>query len=298
MAMGQWHINKQTIPETPPTKLGIWLNNELFLGDSGVDNILNALPLFIVGCLLLAMSLRGIPLLPTLRTFFEDKALNGRHLFTQRHWLLIAGGAFALLILMINSDGFTSFQIPVWLTSLIIFTFVMGKWDRQRQVNLSPHVGRTDWLWMIGLMFAAILLGVYRLQGLPDQLMGDEGNFWTIARDIAKGIFKPSMFSPGVYSFPVFSSIIQSWFLRLFGIDLWGWRFGSVMMGVVTIPPLYLLAREAYDRKVAIVSSIERLLRASATPENPRTVSGTVASAANAARPYRPRMTPVEGSFR
>ncbi len=253
---GQWHINRQDIPKSPPTELGIWLNNELFLADLGVDNILNALLLFIPGGILLAIGLRGIPLLPEIRVSFERTALDVRRLLPQWPWLLIASGAFALLILRINSDKFTAIQVPVWLTSLLIFAFVMGKWDHQRQVDLSPHLKRSDLLWMIGLMFAAILVGVYRLQGWPDQLMGDEGNFWTIARDIAKGLFKPSMFSPGVYTFPIFSSIIQSWFLRLFGVDLWGWRFGLVMMGVITIPPLYLLARESYGHKVAVVSSI------------------------------------------
>lgn len=253
---GQWHINRQTVPESPPTELGIWLNKDLFLADVGVDNILNALLLFIPGGILLAVGLQGIPLLPEIRIAFENKAASILRLLSQWPWLLIASGAFGLLMLRVNSDNFSGILVPVWITSLILFAFVMGKWDHQRQADLSPHLRRSDLLWMIGLMFAAILIGVYRLQGWPDQLMGDEGNFWTIGRDLARGLFKPSMFSPGVYTFPMFSSIIQSWFLRLFGVDLWGWRFGSVMMGVITIPPLYLLTRETYGHKVAIVSSI------------------------------------------
>ncbi len=254
--LGQWNINKQNIPLTSPSKLGAWLNEELFLGDSGVSNVLNALPLFILGGLLLVVSLRGIPLLPTLHSLFEQKIPFRGRLLSQWFWLFIASSLFALLITRINSDEFTAFQVPIWLISLLIFTCVMRKWDFQREVNLSLNLRRSDWLWMIGLTFAAILLGVYRLQGMPDQLMGDEGRFWTTARDIAKGIFRPSMFSPGVETFPVFSSIIQSWFLWFFGIDLWSWRFSSVIMGVASIPPLYLLAQEAYDRKIAVVSSI------------------------------------------
>ncbi len=256
LVMGQWQFNKQTVPETTPNNIGIWLNEKLFLGDPGVDNMLSALPLLILGGALLAWGLRGISLLPNLRASFEHSPLDVRRLLTQWRWVLIAGGIFAVLMLWINSDKFAAFQVPAWIASLLIFTLVMSNWDRQRQVDLSPHLKRRDWLWMIGLMFAAILLGAYRLQGMPDQLMGDEGNFWTIARDIAQRTFNPSMFSPGVYSFPVFSSMIQGWLLRLFGIDLWGWRFSSVIMGVLAIPPLYLLAREAYSEKIAVVSSI------------------------------------------
>lgn len=256
IVIGQWQINKQTIPESQPTKAGIWLNENLFLGDPGVDNILNALPLFLFGGILLSMGLQGVPLLPKPREFFNNVAIDARRIFPHWRWLLIASGLFIFLIAGIRSENFLVFQVPVWILSLIIFTVAIAARDVDRHVDLSPHLERIDWLWMIGLMIAAIFVGVYRLQGLPDQLMGDEGNFWTIARDIAQGNFKPSIFASGVYSFPVFSSILQSWFMRLFGIDLWGWRFSSVIMGIAALPPLYLLAREGYGRKVAVVSAI------------------------------------------
>jgi hypothetical protein len=44
--------------------------------------------------------------------------------------------------------------------------------------------------------------------------------------------------------------------MRLFGVDLWGWRFASVLMGVLTLIPLYLLGKEWFGRRVAIVSAL------------------------------------------
>ena len=44
--------------------------------------------------------------------------------------------------------------------------------------------------------------------------------------------------------------------MRLFGVNIWGWRFASVLAGTFTVIPLYLLAREWFDRRVAIVAAL------------------------------------------
>ena len=113
------------------------------------------------------MGLQGVSLLPKPREFFNNVAIDVRRIFPHWRWLLIACGLFIFLIVGIRSENFLVFQVPVWILSLIIFTFAIAAWDVDRRVDLSPHLERSDWLWMIGLMIAAILAGVYRLQGLP-----------------------------------------------------------------------------------------------------------------------------------
>ncbi|MFZ5879119.1 MAG: glycosyltransferase family 39 protein, partial [Chloroflexota bacterium] len=254
-AVGQWRFNAQTIPPGEPLMLGAWLNRVLFLGDPGVDNLLTGFPLLVAGGLLLALGLRGIALLPSPRGEFATPALDLRRLGSFWPMLLVGIAAFVALLSSLGRPDFASYSVPLWLAAFLLFLSAAFQWDRQRQVSLSPRLARADLLWMLGLSLAGLVIGTYRLQGLPDQLMGDEGSFWTIARDIADGTFKPSVFTSGVYTFPVFSSVIQAWFMRLFGISLWGWRMGSVLMGLLTAPPLYLLARETFDRRIAVASS-------------------------------------------
>jgi 4-amino-4-deoxy-L-arabinose transferase-like glycosyltransferase len=256
VAIGQSRFNAQAIPSGPANPLGAWLNQVLHLGDPGVDNLLVGFPLLVAGGLLLALGLRGISLLPSLRSAFEATPLQLRRLASFWPGLLVGSVVFIALMTTLGKPDFESYSVPLWLAAFLLFLTAAFQWDRQRQVSLSPRLARADLLWMLGLFTAGVLIGTYRLQGLPDQLMGDEGSFWTIARDIAVGIFKPSIFTSGVYTFPVFSSVIQAWFLRLFGIDLWGWRMGSMLMGMLTVPPLYLLAREAFDRRIAVASSV------------------------------------------
>lgn len=256
IVIGQWRFNAQSIPPGDALVLGLWLNRVLFLGDPGVDNLLRGFPLLVFGGLLLALGLRGVSLLPSLRSALATPALELRRLASFWPRLLVGSVTLIALLSNLSNPNFQVYAVPLWLASFLLFLSAAFQWDIQRQVNLSPQWTRADLLWMLGLFLAGLLIGTYRLQGLPDQLMGDEGSFWTIARDIAVGNFSPSIFTSGVYTFPVFSSVIQAWFMQLFGVNLWGWRMGSAVMGLLTVPPLYLLAREAFDRRIAVASSL------------------------------------------
>ncbi len=255
IAAGQWKINILTPPDAPPLALGIWLNNQLHLGDPNIDQVLLSLPLLIAGGLLLALALRGLPLLPPDRAAFAKTPALFRAVTSLWPWLAAGTGAFALLLIRVGEPDFRDFEAPLWILILLLFLIPAALWDLRRNIDLSLHISRQDVLWILGLSIVGILIGAYRLQGFPDQLIGDEGNFWSTARDIAENSFRPSIFSPGVYTFPVFSSYIQAWFLKIFGADLWGWRFSSVLTGIAALPPLYLLAREMFERRIAILSS-------------------------------------------
>jgi 4-amino-4-deoxy-L-arabinose transferase-like glycosyltransferase len=256
MAIGQAWITIDTLPDRPPLKLGVWLTEEIHLAVPGIDNALYGLPLLLIGGALLGLSMRGVPLLPPEREFSQPRPFAFRQLTKTWSWLLVGAGTYAILLLRLNVEAFQPFHAPLWLASLALFAVAIAVWDLRRGIELSPQVGRRDLLWIIGLLFGGLIIGAYRLQGLPDGLIGDEGNFWGIARDIAIGAFKPSVFAVGVYTFPVFSSILPAWFIRLFGVSLWGWRLSSVLTGLLTVPPLYLLMREMFNRKMAVASVI------------------------------------------
>ena len=109
---------------------------------------------------------------------------------------------------------------------------------------------------MIGLFLLGLGIGSFALQDIPNIMIPDEGSFWETGRAIAIGEFKPAFFDFGVYTFPVASSIFQGWVMRIVGVNLWGWRFASVLAGTLTVIPLYLLAREWFDRRVAIMAAL------------------------------------------
>ncbi len=256
MVSGQVWVSLDTLPPRPPLEWGVWLTEEIHLAIPSIDNVLYGLPFLLMGGALLAWTLRGIPLLPAEKAWEEHPAIELRKLTPRWPWLLIGLGLFMVLLLRVNVETLQFLHAPLWIASLTLIAVAMARWDAQRAIDLSPQVSRRDLLWMLGLLFAGLVIGAFRLQGLPDGLIGDEGNFWGIARDIALGNFKPSIFAVGVYTFPVFSSILPAWFMRLFGVSLWGWRLSSTLIGLLTLPPLYLLTREMFNRTTAIAASL------------------------------------------
>jgi 4-amino-4-deoxy-L-arabinose transferase-like glycosyltransferase len=254
LVVGQLQIAGEYPPPGEPTALGEWLNQHLFLNMPSIDNVVRGLPILLIGIILLFISLRGLRLLPREGQFTAHIPFAPGFLRASWPWMLAGLAIFGLLLWQLKSLTYQGYMAAQWVIVIVIFAIVAGIWDRRRQINLSPTISRSDILWMTGLLMVGIIVGAYNLQGLPDTLMGDEGSFWTAARDIANGEFAPPIFANGVYTFPILSSIGQAWALELFGINLWGWRFGSVLSGVITIIPLYLLARDAFDRKVAIAS--------------------------------------------
>ena len=172
-------------------------------------------------------------------------------------WPLLLGslGLYALLILQLGNHGYSDVSLLLWLIPVLGLTLLFWKREREASTELSLQITRQDGAWMLLLFALGIGIGCFRLDDVPAWVAGDEGAFWGTAQSIATGEFKLVFFDFGVYSFPVASSIAQAWVLRLAGMDLWGWRFASVLSGCLAIFPLYLLGRELFDRRVAIFAS-------------------------------------------
>ncbi|MFN8435637.1 MAG: glycosyltransferase family 39 protein [Anaerolineales bacterium] len=251
---GQSYIANPKPSSLPPIPFGVWLNEKMYLADPGIDNVLRGTPLMLLGGIFIAVALRSVNLLPVDRGF-SRRGIQRASFFSSIWVLLIAGtGVFTLLLLKITDEKIYQFQTALWVLAIVLFGVVAAIWDKPYWSRFSPNLLRKDWVWLLSIILIGIVIGVYHLQGLPDQLVGDEGNFWTTSRDIATGEFAPSIFANGVYTFPVMSSILQAWVMKIFGMNMWGWRLSSVLFGLATVIPLYFFVREAFNRKIAIIS--------------------------------------------
>ncbi|RPJ28958.1 MAG: hypothetical protein EHM33_02600 [Chloroflexi bacterium] len=222
-----------------------------------LSNVLAALPYFVGGVILCFWA--------ALPASWKESFVNWSSqwsTFSATKWgkqvprLLIATGLMVYLLVQLGKQHYMPIYPFLWIGALWLFTLVVWNLDRDNHIDLSLGLNVVDVLWLLGLLMMGIGIGAYVLQDVPAILIPDEGSFWENARSIAMKQFRPVFFDSGVYTFPIASSIYQGWIMRLFGINLWGWRFSSVLAGVAALIPLYLLGKEWFGRRVAVASAV------------------------------------------
>ncbi|MGQ9832321.1 MAG: ArnT family glycosyltransferase [Candidatus Villigracilaceae bacterium] len=170
--------------------------------------------------------------------------------------LVIPIGLYALLISLLAKHHYSLFLIILWLLSLATAAHLAWQKDLQTGRRLNPRITLQDATWLLLLLATGVAIGSFLLEDIPNQLIPDEGSFWETASAIARRQHLPPVWGPGVYTFPIASSYFQGWLMRIFGINLWGWRFSSVLAAVLTATPLYLLLHHWFDRQTAVTACL------------------------------------------
>ena len=134
--------------------------------------------------------------------------------------------------------------------------YVLFRRDRRRGVSFAFKVNLWELALLAALVSAAGLILTFDLAHIPDSMWGDEGAFWESARGMARHERAVDFFAPGVYGFPLASSIYQALFVKLLGYSVWSWRFGSVAAVLSAMIPLYFLVRAMFDRWVAFAAVV------------------------------------------
>jgi 4-amino-4-deoxy-L-arabinose transferase-like glycosyltransferase len=161
-------------------------------------------------------------------------------------WLL------AILSIVNGATGWAG--VLPWLMAIGLCGLYWWRNDRRRGVRLGLKVDRTEVLLLSLAALALVLIFSYRLGDVPASIGADEGDFFSMARGIAFEDAHYDFFGMGVYTFPIPSSLYQSLWLKVFGANVWAWRFGSVVAAVLGMLPVYFLARMTLGRRVAWLS--------------------------------------------
>lgn len=183
---------------------------------------------------------------PKLRTFLKKYLL----------FIVLGLATSTLLLWQMHWADRSAYLFFVWLFSIFILSFVAYKYDRNAKTSLNPFTSRWDIFWIVVLFVGGLLLNAYMLDRIPNNLLGDEGAFIERASYISSGREEFSFFDVGVYSYPLASSFYQAGILKLFNDTFFGWRFSSVLSAVLTVIPLYLLTKDLFNRKVAVLAGL------------------------------------------
>jgi 4-amino-4-deoxy-L-arabinose transferase-like glycosyltransferase len=120
------------------------------------------------------------------------------------------------------------------------------------------EVRRETWLEVATVAALTLLAGVLRVAALdrvPYTLGGDEAWHGLLARQVLTGELR-NPFQMGYMSMPTLFYWPVSWSLRLIGDNLTGLRLPAALVGTVTVPVLYLFARDLWGKSTALLSAL------------------------------------------
>ena len=146
----------------------------------------------------------------------------------------------------------------LWLASIVLFlaAFLMaeGCTPSLRTLVEGAKAHRKEIL-LVGLCtLLGFTLRFVALTSIPANFGGDEGEMGMEAIRVLQGDLT-NMFATGWLFHPTFFFFLQALSLKLFGTSVFGLRMLSVLTGTMTIPILYLLVRELFDREVGLVAA-------------------------------------------
>ncbi len=105
-----------------------------------------------------------------------------------------------------------------------------------------------------GFLFLVFIFRLVYIYIVPLELVPDEAYYWDWSRHL----------DIGYYSKPPMVAWLNYISTNIFGINEFGVRFFAALFGTLSIGILYLIAKEMFDEKVALISSLVALL----TPGN------------------------------
>jgi len=182
---------------------------------------------------------------------FEERRAGGPPLL---HWedLVYLAGVVALLVAAVAVGGG---RWPLALLTGVLAVGMLGWFVHRSWYNLDRN-GRIERVLLPLIALLAFALAAYGLMSWRWSLVGDEYNFFNLARDILDGRSPLHILSgAGVdRRHPLLSSYWQALSMQLFGVNSYGWRVASPLLVGLSVLPLYYFVRESSSRAIAFIA--------------------------------------------
>ena len=237
--------------------LALWGVNGMVTAPPGVNPGAAAiLPLALAALAVVASQVLSLPAPADQMVGGEQAAPVLTHLWA--HWVVgvASGGAALFTAALVVLGGDRAVASGLWLLSWALMIVAALPWrlpdPAQARSFLDHH------RWEIAVLVAILVVATaYRLPdltGLPGTIHNDEGAVGLQARaDVGPGA--PPLLSLGWAQLPQLGYLYASLFLKGFGDNLWALRFSSVVAGLASIVLLYLLVRDLFGRRVAVLTA-------------------------------------------
>lgn len=180
----------------------------------------------------------------------------------RRRWAISGGAACLASALLFGGNRFRPLGVLLWLGGLACFVLALDDgpgpaqmWARLRKKSTS---GGLHVPWSAVALALITLLGAfyrfYRLDELPADMTADIGHLWVDSERILHGdylIF--STIHPGR---EIMMFYLIAAYVRIFGHSYFAHKAVAALIGLATIPLVYLLGRECFNRRVGLLAAL------------------------------------------
>jgi hypothetical protein len=164
---------------------------------------------------------------------------------------LLSVGAYASM----GGNLFSLANVIIWL--LAIFSFVAAFWLPYKRVRQKPGAEerRRNIQWGILLVYVAALViffRVYQVGTVPPEPFSDQAEKILDVYDVSQGqthIFFPR--NTGREGIQMYWTLLMSWIFHT-GLSFLSLKIGTVLLGLLTLPYMYLLGKEIGGRRVGL----------------------------------------------
>jgi 4-amino-4-deoxy-L-arabinose transferase-like glycosyltransferase len=179
--------------------------------------------------------------------------------------LLLALLMALLAFLAFSGNLFTSLNVTLWLLALGFFILALwlpSSWLMALPTRLKTFIGQNEWrlsitrwsLLVLGVAALVIFFRLYRIADVPAEPFSDHAEKILDVYDITQGqtaIFFPR--NTGREAFQMYWTVLIARILGT-GLSFLTLKLGTVILGLLTLPYIYLLGKELGSRRVGLLA--------------------------------------------
>ncbi|MDK2982227.1 MAG: hypothetical protein PWQ55_2574 [Chloroflexota bacterium] len=213
--------------------------------------ILPAFALYLAGGIFLWLGFRRGTL-----NEFDKTNVPATKAFSSDMRLLYFGISMLLLVaafLLFTGNTFTLLNVAVWLASILFF--VLSVWEKEERLQRRPQKAAFILSFVLVLGVAAFYR-YFRLNQVPGEMWSDHAEKLLDVLDVLNG--KTSIFFTRNTGREAFQFYLTAAIIKLFHTDIsfLSLKLGMVTCGLVTLPFIYLLAKELTNKWVGLLAML------------------------------------------
>jgi hypothetical protein len=182
-------------------------------------------------------------------------------------YMWIGAGLCILAFIMLGGNRFNMINVIIWLSSIICIIYAFWLPDRQRTSwikNTWEKITQRKWeikfsRWTYVLIIASICIiffRLYRLNTVPPQMFSDHAEKLLDVWDILHGDLR--IFFPRNTGREAIQMYITAGVVSLFrtGYTFTSLKIGTTLLGLITLPFVYLFGKEIANRRVGLFAMV------------------------------------------